>query len=219
MKRANFEKTGKIIILVLLMLLVGEVLCIRTLKSEQKEKQMSVVSVQHHLQHNTRPYDVPFYLWIEGVGDAKRIHKLEAVISQIRVKEPEMYQTFIDEGWHFVLTDRNLGRNHRANTSIAGQCNSAMKCIYILNTNNRVIWHEFGHFIDIKNQTSSKTYFKKIHDEEWMETTDAYNLLTLNTSTSSEYFAEMYSFFRVNGIPSDDACPMTKEVFRNLFSK
>lgn len=48
--------------------------------------------------------------------------------------------------------------------------------------------------------------------------TDAYDLLTINTATSNEYFAEMYAYFRINGIVSDDTCPMTKEVFRKLFN-
>lgn len=42
--------------------------------------------------------------------------------------------------------------------------------------------------------------------------------LTINTATSNEYFAEMYAYFRINGIVSDDTCPMTKEVFRKLFN-
>ena len=93
-----------------------------------------------------------------------------------------------------------------------------MKCLYILNVDDRVVWHEFAHFVDNTKDTSKTKVFKKAHKNEWMETTDAYDLLTVNTATAGEYFAEMYSFFRVNGIPADDACPMTKDVFRKLFN-
>lgn len=75
-------------------------------------------------------------------------------------------------------------------------------------------------YYDISAKGRAKTkVFKEAHESEWMETTDAYDLLTVNTATSGEYFAEMYAYFRINGIVSDDTCPMTKEVFRKLFNE
>lgn len=212
------EKIEYLIIAVLLMILVAEAFAIRDVRVESREQQAAAVSERIYLKHNTKLYDVPFNIWVDGTGDANRIHKLESIVSEIKSTDPEMYRIFVNTGWHFVLTDKKLGENKKANTKIVGQCNPLMKCLYILNVDDRVVWHEFAHFVDNTKDTSKTKVFKKAHKNEWMETTDAYDLLTVNTATAGEYFAEMYSFFRVNGIPADDACPMTKDVFRKLFN-
>lgn len=212
------EKIEYLIITVLLMILVAEGFAIRDIRVKNREQQEVTVSERVYLKHNTKSYDVPFYMWIDGTGDADRIHKLESIVSVIKETDPEMYKKFVNTGWHFVLTDKQLGENKKAKTKTVGQCNSATKCLYILDVNGKVVWHEFAHFIDNIKGISETKVFKKAHESEWMETTDAYDLLTINTATSNEYFAEMYAYFRINGIVSDDTCPMTKEVFRKLFN-
>ncbi len=213
------EKIEYLIITVLLMMLVAEGFAIGNIGVENRKQQASTISEKNCLKRNTKSYDVPFYMWIDGTGDTNRIHKLQSIVSEIKNTDPKMYKEFVDTGWHFVLTDKQLGENKKAKTKVVGQCDPTMKCLYIFNVNDGVVWHEFAHFVDKIKGTSGTKAFKKAHKNEWMETTDAYDLLTVNTATSDEYFAEMYSFFRVNGIPSDDACPMTKEVFRKLFTE
>ena len=142
------EKIEYLIITVLLMILVAEGFAIRDIRVENREQQEATVSERVYLKHNTKSYDVPFYMWIDGTGDADRIHKLESIVSVIKETDPEMYKTFVNTGWHFVLTDKQLGENKKAKTKTVGQCNSATKCLYILDVNGKVVWHEFAHFID-----------------------------------------------------------------------
>ena len=93
------EKIEYLIITVLLMILVAEGFAIRDIRVENREQQEVTVSERVYLKHNTKSYDVPFYMWIDGTGDADRIHKLESIVSVIKETDPEMYKTFVNTGW------------------------------------------------------------------------------------------------------------------------
>lgn len=186
------------------------------LESEYKEMKWTTHSQVVALRKNTEPYNVPFWMYIEGTGNATRINKLQNYVAKIENEEPEMYIKFLNEGWHFVLTDRDLGGNESANTTIAGQCVQSERCIYIRFVDEKIVWHEFGHYINSVKKISQKRKFREIHEKEWMNVTDAYNLLTVNTSTPGEYFAEMYAYYRINGIDDDKIAPMTKKLFEDL---
>lgn len=90
------EKIEYLIITVLLMILVAEGFAIRDIRVENREQQEVTVSERVYLKHNTKSYDVPFYMWIDGTGDADRIHKLESIVSVIKETDPEMYKTFVN---------------------------------------------------------------------------------------------------------------------------
>lgn len=91
------EKIEYLIITVLLMILVAEGFAIRDIRVENREQQEVTVSERVYLKHNTKSYDVPFYMWIDGTGDADRIHKLESIVSVIKETDPEMYKTFVND--------------------------------------------------------------------------------------------------------------------------
>lgn len=156
------EKIEYLIIAVLLMILVAEAFAIRDVRVESREQQAAAVSERIYLKHNTKLYDVPFYIWVDGTGDANRIHKLESIVSEIKSTDPEMYRIFVNTGWHFVLTDKKLGENKKANTKIVGQCNPLMKCLYILNVDDRVVWHEFAILLIIQRIHQKQKSLKKL---------------------------------------------------------
>lgn len=209
-------KTG--ILTVLFIILAMEIVTLGRLIKENKQSEWAAHSKVTTLKENTKPYDVPSWMYIEGEGDPARIHKLEAIVTKIKNKEPDMYKEFIDTEWHFVLTADDLGQNEASKTQVAGYFKPSEQCIYVLKVEDSIMWHEFGHYIDYIKNISSQKKFKKAHDREWMNTTDAYDLLTINTSTAKEYFAEMYSYYRVNGISNDKVAPMTKKIFKNCFN-
>lgn len=98
------EKIEYLIIAVLLMILVAEAFAIRDVRVESREQQAAAVSERIYLKHNTKLYDVPFYIWVDGTGDANRIHKLESIVSEIKSTDPEMCPAF----FKMLSTDKNI---------------------------------------------------------------------------------------------------------------
>lgn len=111
-----------------------------------------------------------------------------------------LQQKFINEKWKIRISNEKLIKN-----STYGLCSSFDRKIFIRSSSpdlQKTIWHEFGHYLDLKEfLVSHRKPFKTIYNNEKMFLRSLYESndeFEYGTSNSEEYFAEIFALYMNN---------------------
>lgn len=123
--------------------------------------------------------------------------QIELTAKAFKTLPKKLQEEFLKEKWKIRLSNEQL-----TNYSICGLYSSFDKTIFIRSSSptlRKVIWHEFGHYLDHKEyKISHKKVFEKIFYKERIGIEKLYNNneeFEYAISKEEEYFAEIFALY------------------------
>ncbi len=157
-------------------------------------------------------YDSPDYDFVKLMGSdltQEQYNMFGYYLNAAIAADPNLVQTFVDNGWRIILTTTSLDTLVFGGTTegVEGATYFPQKTVYVhAGEYSYCVVHELGHFLDYVNGFASYTSgFGGIYYAE------AANLTEYGKTSPTEFFAEVYSYLVLDPNTVYTYCPYAAE--------